>query len=125
MLCIVEIAMMVFGIVTLTKGSISFSRQRVVTGVPAYLIGALLTSTFPLVLGAGIVFGLIRAAQGQNAGDIPMGAFLIDIGVVATIGVTSAIIAAICGKDPLAIKQPQVASQTELPPPDPNNPYAR
>lgn len=37
MLCIVEIAMSVFGIITLVKGTIAFSRSRVVTGAPAYI----------------------------------------------------------------------------------------
>jgi hypothetical protein len=128
MLCIVEIAMTIFGIVTLTKGRISFSKRKVVTGGPAYLIGAMLTATFPVTLAIGMVYGFMRAAGGQDPTDIPLGAFLIDVAVVAIIGVGAAIVAAMFGGPPdAAPANPAAADLSDQPlgpPKDPDNPYA-
>jgi hypothetical protein len=61
--CIAEIAMFVFGIVTLVKGTFQVSRQRVVTGARAYLIGAILVSVLPLVVVIGLVAGVVLTMQ--------------------------------------------------------------
>lgn len=62
--------MLVFGIITLVKGSFPLSQSRVVQGVPARVIGALLC--VPLVFGQGIelimgaMWGVEQGMQGRE-----------------------------------------------------------
>ncbi len=99
-----------------------------VTGWPAYLIGVLLASTFPLVLVSGFIYGLMNALQGQDVAAIPLGGLLIDVSIVGGVAIASGILAVMYGKDPIQIKKAKLAAEREdrelRPPPDPNNPYA-
>jgi hypothetical protein len=69
--CIVEIACLVFGIVTLVRGKFNLSGSRVVEGGPARLIGVLLL--LPLILGQGgeFVYGLYKGVQLGARGQQP------------------------------------------------------
>jgi hypothetical protein len=70
--CIGEIALLIFGIVTLVKGELKVGGGRVVRGVPARLCGLILF--IPLLLGEGfeVVYGfrlgLEKGMQGQQMG---------------------------------------------------------
>jgi hypothetical protein len=60
MLCLIaEITMTIFGIITLAKGKFSFTRNRIVKGIPAYVIGIILIATFPVILSAGFITGVV------------------------------------------------------------------
>jgi hypothetical protein len=48
MCCIPELAMLVFGVFTLVNGSFRMSQEKVVWGVPARIMGALLLVPMPL-----------------------------------------------------------------------------
>ena len=65
---IAEIAMMIFGIITLVRGKFNLMRNRIVTGAPAYAIGIILTATLPLIMGIGFVIGVVLTinAHGQK-----------------------------------------------------------
>ncbi len=73
-MCCVEIAMTVCGIVVLCTGKFPWFSGTMVTGSRAYLIGGLLTATFPLALvigfSIGVVIGLSNAGQPINQDDI-------------------------------------------------------
>jgi hypothetical protein len=66
MLLAVEIGLFVFGIVGLATGRMKFSSNKVVTGAPARLLGALAVSTLPLVFSIGFVIGFIEGFQNPN-----------------------------------------------------------
>lgn len=87
MCCIAEIAMSVFGLVTLIRGQFSLSRSKVVRGTPAYIIGGLLLSTLPIALGLGMVIGFVLAARtGQPPTIEEMAPYgIVDVVVVVVI----------------------------------------
>ena len=122
MLCIVEIAMSVWGIVTLVKGRISLSKGKEITGTGAYLIGGLLAATLPVIFAIGIVYGIIRGMQGQT--DIPIGTIFVDIGVVALIGIGCAILASVYGGENASNPAPIESNDSQPRQRDPNNPYS-
>jgi hypothetical protein len=93
MLCIIEIACLVFGIVILATGRVSLSAKKEVRGGPAYLIGLLLLAVFPLALGIGFIVGVQKAQQGQQANGLDPSLVLIDLGVVAGCTIPALIIA--------------------------------
>jgi hypothetical protein len=64
MCCIGELAMMVLGVFTLVNGSFRISRDRVVWGVPARIIGALLV--LPLFVYFGTAMTVLLMFQLQN-----------------------------------------------------------
>jgi hypothetical protein len=67
MCCIlIDIAMLVFGIITLVRGRFLLTRAKEVRGWPARLIGVVLLLPFPLAFLAGIVLGAIFVVQGQD-----------------------------------------------------------
>jgi hypothetical protein len=77
MCLIAELAMMIFGIVTLVRGKFSLTRTRVVTGFHAYAIGIVLTATLPVLLAVGFVIGVAAvAASGGRPPDLNKLAFL-------------------------------------------------
>lgn len=127
--CIAEIAMFIFGIMTLAKGSFTLSRNRVVRGAPAYVIGAILTAVLPVVLGIGFAIGFFIAAKGGNPQDMKIG----PLAAVDPIVVLLALVAVLAiglatGKEPQKRKStsaPFAGGPTpQLRPVDPNNPYA-
>lgn len=93
MCCIVEIAATIWGIVTLIQSEVQLVRGRTVRGTPAIVIGCLLTATFPLALGLGLILGAALAQNGRIPdGLVPLLA-AVDVAVVlATVG-TSLVIA--------------------------------
>ncbi len=126
-MCVIEIAMFVFGIVTLTKGQFTLSAQKVASGTPAYIIGAILTVILPLVAGIGFVSAIQNpdAAQRNEAGD-QFRYLLIDVVAVAVSGITVLLIATIYGRNPSEMApQSNLINPYSVPaqPQDPNNPY--
>jgi hypothetical protein len=130
MLCIVEIAMSVFGIVTLVRGKFSFTKNKVVTGLPAYAIGIILTLTLPLLLCMGFVIGLLIAINAQGR-PVPPDAMLkyawMDMVVVPIILVIVGIIVAVspkAGPRPSGLPQEPISQLPPDIPPMGDNPYA-
>jgi hypothetical protein len=62
---VAQIAMFIFGIIALVKGTFSLSKTRAVRGAAARTIGAILMLPLPLALGIGFVIGMIMATQGK------------------------------------------------------------
>jgi fructose-specific phosphotransferase system IIC component len=59
----IEIVMMILGIVTLCKGQLKFSENRIIAGLPAYFIGIIFTSTLPLLFVIEFIMGWIHAKK--------------------------------------------------------------
>jgi hypothetical protein len=102
MCLIAEIAMTIFGIITLVKGKFSLTQNRVVTGVPAYAIGIILTAAFPVLFCGGFFIGIVMTilAHGRKP-DMQLlqriGYFL-DIGSVLGILLIVLVIASLSSK---------------------------
>jgi hypothetical protein len=95
MMCLIEIACLVFGIIILARGQVPLSSTKEVRGGPAYLIGLILIAIFPLALGIGFVVGFQRAQQGQpvNLQNMDMSLVLIDLGILGGCSLLALIIA--------------------------------
>ncbi len=83
---IAEIGMTIFGIIALTRGKFSLTRNRVVKGIPAYAIGIILTATFPVLFCAGFFAGIVMTilAHGRqpDVQQLKMIGFFLEIGSV-------------------------------------------
>jgi hypothetical protein len=60
-----EIGLLVFAIITLVRGKLVLTKNRVVTGVPARLLAIIGLLPLPLSLVAGVVIGMVLVARGQ------------------------------------------------------------
>ncbi|HUE72699.1 MAG TPA: hypothetical protein VMP01_17570 [Pirellulaceae bacterium] len=67
MCLIVEIIMTIMGIVALVKGEIKVIGKHPVRGIPAYIIGGLMTATLPMAFAVGFIAGFVLAVRGQAA----------------------------------------------------------
>ena len=76
----IEIAMLIFGIITLVRGNCTVSKTKVVRGTPARVIGILAVSILPAALVIGFAYGVSVGSRGGTI-DIKTAA-LIDVGVV-------------------------------------------
>jgi hypothetical protein len=146
MLCILEVGLFVFGIVTLVKGEFQVSGDRVVTGLPAYMIGLIMMATLPMILVTAIVIGIVQEMQNPNGGGaFDFGYVLVDIGGLVVAGALIGTIGWLSGKpryqpvagmygQPMPYYQPPSSDHpiagsfghpTNYPPPpqDPANPY--
>src|SRR5688572_7656534 len=101
MLCIVELACLVLGIIILATGRVPLSATREVRGGPAYVIGLLLLAVFPIAFGIGFVIGFQQGMKGQpvQIGQFQRMALLIDIGAIL-VGVVPALIIALATARP-------------------------
>lgn len=66
MFCIGELATLVLGVFTLVNGAFRLSRDRVVWGVPARVIGALLLLPLFVLFGALMTASLVFSIQGRQ-----------------------------------------------------------
>jgi hypothetical protein len=69
MCCVGEIAMLVLGIFTLVNGAFRLSAQRIVYGVPARFIGALLLVPIMVMVGAFMTEHLSMALQDRQPNE--------------------------------------------------------
>jgi hypothetical protein len=128
MCCIAEIAMMVFGIMTLVKGKFSLSRNQVIVGAPAYAIGGILTATLPVVFAIGIVIGIAHVAKNGNQPLDPSEYAYLDLIIVPVVLLIVAMIAWAAPKrdarSPFGNREDAHVLDVKYQPMDPENPYA-
>jgi Na+/H+-dicarboxylate symporter len=74
--------MLIFGILALVKGEFSLTRDRVVDGWPARIIGIVLMIPMPLGFCIGFAIGVATAAQKKELN--PMTLLPLDVGLVIT-----------------------------------------
>lgn len=104
-----------------------------VTGAPAYVIGAILTAMLPLLIAVAFAVGIVMAVQKPEAaarGEIGknMQLVFIDVLGVTLAGAIVVAIGLIYGRDPAASLpashwSPNSPYANMPPPADPNNPY--
>lgn len=127
MCCAVEVGLFIFGVITLAKGRY-VSRNRVIEGAPAYLIGVILVMIVPFNFLIGLVFGVvwtIRNGAPPNVNQMPWAAG-IEAFVVLLALVSVMLIGAIAGKSKDELSLPFAGPPLHPPfrPIDPDNPYA-
>lgn len=133
-MCWLELALTVWGIVTLCRGEFPLFGGKVVRGVPAYLVGGLLTAILPILIGIGIVIGIMLVAQGVPAQQLQARGneyWWLDLIVVPIFLVITLVIAFVNAEDPPPTQLYNPYAPQQFPPPgpqyppmDPNNPYA-
>ena len=130
-----ELAFLVWGIIILTKRKFQLSSRKVVTGMPAILVGIMFVSLLPLGFVMGIILGVVMALNGGlenlengNAENMWIYAVLINVGLIVGAFVIAVLVAVTKGKDPRELEQAmdpyQQYPQQPVPPRDPNNPYS-
>jgi hypothetical protein len=99
--CIAEIAMFVFGIIALVKGSFKLSANKIVQGGPARVIGVILL--LPLILGQGggvlvaMAYGIqVGARDASDLKGLETTLVVLNIGVTAVTLLAAIGIAAAC-----------------------------
>lgn len=136
MCLIVEIIMTIMGIIALVKGELKVIGKHPVRGVPAYIIGGLMTATLPMAFAVGFIVGFVLAVRGQAANvqeNMPLIAGLEAAVVIGNL-LVCIVLSAIFAKEPPppgALPQgfPQFPNQDTgypprpSPPMDPTNPY--
>src|SRR5437879_1799730 len=83
MCLVLEIGMLIFGIIALITGKFTLTRNKVVYGVPARIIGVIMI--LPLPLGLLVAFVIIGAlvAQGRfTPGNIPIAINFIEPAII-------------------------------------------
>jgi hypothetical protein len=100
MLLALEIGMLVFGIVTLAQGKITFSRTKVVEGAPAYITGVILLLPLPLAFMVGIMVGLEAAQKGRQIDPLDSKFILIEGGIILACFLVVMFICAACSSEP-------------------------
>jgi hypothetical protein len=107
-----NIIMLIFGIIALVKGSFSLTGNKVVSGLPARIIGVILIMPLPISLGVGFIYGLTMAATGQNVrqDSVQGAAIVIELSIMAVCLVAALIVA-------FANAKPKAKPASYAPPP--------
>jgi len=135
MMCLImEIAILIFGIVTLVKGELTLSKNKVLAGTPARVVGIVMALMLPALFAVGLFIGVMMAAmlgRQPTQEDLQMLAGLDLLFVLGTV-VFVGIMGAVYGK-PKSEMAAAAAGPSETPfaaPADPSkrppgsNPYA-
>jgi hypothetical protein len=102
LLLIAEIASLVFGIIAVSTGKFSLSKNKVVTGAPARVVGVFLILPLPLALMAGLAIAAMLAARGEviELGRAPVWTMLLELGIFLACFTTAMVIAAVNAHPP-------------------------
>lgn len=100
MLCILQIGLFIAGISILIKGKFEFSGKEV-SGVPAYLIGALLLLPLPVAFAMGLIVGFLAETTGSTRELMDSGWFLpvAELAILGVFGFPALIIALLSAKE--------------------------
>lgn len=66
MICGLEIGLAIFGILALVRGKMTLSKNKIVVGAPARLLGLLALAPLPLAFGVGAVYAVTQVAAGGD-----------------------------------------------------------
>jgi hypothetical protein len=137
MLCALEIALTIMGIVAIYNQKLQFGKGKTLTGIPAILVGLLMTGTIPMVVGVvfAVMFAIGFANPNQPVPDSTVWEIGVHLGVLAFVAITALIVTAIFGHPEHILPNVPVGPtfadplppSTNWPPPatDPKNPYRR
>jgi hypothetical protein len=65
---VMGLGMLIFGIIALVRGQFTLTRTKVVSGVPARIIGFILLLPLPLMLASGLLIGVFYVMRGSSRG---------------------------------------------------------
>jgi len=98
--------LLIGGLVALVTGKVSLTKNLVVHGAMARVVGAILMLPIPLALGCGILLGVVMAAQGgKSMDDIRIYAAILDVGITVGCILLAVIVAAMSPKSKPAKKR--------------------
>lgn len=98
MLCSLEIAMLVFGIMSLVNGKLTLDKKTGLRGAPAYFAGFLMILPMPIALVAGFYLGFTAAQEGWDEENVEWLILGIEAGVTLGILAIVLLICAIAGE---------------------------
>jgi len=108
---VLEIATFVMGIVALVKGKIAFTKNLVVRGAMARMIGVVLMLPLPLTFSITFAIGFVMAANGRSQHEIAVRAAriatIVEFGVFIACALLAVILGAIAPKRPAKRKLPE------------------
>lgn len=61
MICGLEIGLAIFGLIALVRGKMTLTKNKIVVGIPARLLGLIALAPFPIFLLVGVAFGVMNA----------------------------------------------------------------
>jgi hypothetical protein len=80
---VMGLGMLIFGIIALVRGQFTLTRTKVVSGVPARIIGFILLLPLPLMLASGLLIGVFYVMRGKQ----PRPEELQGVGAVMELGI--------------------------------------
>lgn len=98
MLCALEIGLLIWGIVTLIKGRLTVSKNKVVTGGRARLIGVIMLLPLPLAFIMGAIIGVTKAANNQSADMTDPVLIGVEAAIVLGLGALAIVLGLILGE---------------------------
>jgi hypothetical protein len=131
MICLLQMACFVAGIVILVTGKIALTKSNVIEGTPARLIGAVLLAWLPLAMAVGMAIGVTVALSDpdqlpEDMASSMMQYWWVDILVAIFVFATVGAIAAFAKKGGATKLNKGKYSQQPMQPQqpiDPDNPY--
>ncbi len=83
MICVIEVALLLLGLLVVVTGDITVGSNRVLRGTPAHILGGLLMVPLPLSLLTGLLVGAFLSAQGRDPTQesYALVFILIDVGI--------------------------------------------
>lgn len=126
MCCIAEALITFFGLAALFRGRLDLSRDKVVAGVPARVVGLILVLASPLAIAISVGVSLAIA---YSRGRPPSHEFTSILSIVLLIAflLAALTVAVWASRSPLAPPAPTFGPPENFPPgapPDPQNPYS-
>jgi hypothetical protein len=90
---LIEVGALIFGVIAVTRGEFSLTRNKVVRGVPARVVGILLILVLPVALLIGIGAAVFLAAHDLDEDRLPRWVYLADLGVFGVLFAAALIVA--------------------------------
>ncbi len=103
MICGMEIGLAIFGILALVRGKMTLSKNKIVIGAPARLLGLVALAPLPLAFGAGVLFAITQGAEANAerfAEDNRWTLTLIEAGIVIGTAIVVFLIGAMVAVSP-------------------------
>jgi hypothetical protein len=120
---VAAIAMVVFGVFVLARGTLKLTRRRVVTGVPARLLGLLLLAPLPFNLGSIFMMSTFDRQDEALVGFM----IVAELIVTLSVPVLCLLLAAVFSRKVIRQTREEYSfspNAADVSPRDPDNPYA-
>jgi hypothetical protein len=97
-ICALEIAMLVWGIVVMVTGKLKVSKTKEVRGMAARGLALLMIAPLPLAFGVGFIYGVMNANAGQKIDTVTV--TIVEVVIVLGFALAAIVGGLILGKHP-------------------------